>query len=75
MPWWLISDEDVKTIRAALEADEHDDNDFNCPSNPYMEGKCTACLGRELRGRAVHSLDTGMHITEAVPADFREVKR
>ena len=71
MRWFLISEEDTQFIRAALEMPEHDDNDFNCPYDPYSNTGCAACAGRKARGEAIHILDTGLHVTDAVPADFQ----
>lgn len=48
MKWWLIEDDDVQKIRAALE--QH--------GLTY----------------ALHALDSGLHDTDAVPADFEEEK-
>lgn len=70
MKWWLISDEDVKAIRTALMAKTHEDNDHNCPDNYDY---CHACAGDELRKEAVHTLDTGLHETDAIPDDFAPV--
>lgn len=69
MKWWLISDDDVKNIRDGLSASTHGANDYNCEDWPIGEG-CRGCKGDELRDRAIYTLDTGLHITDAVPADF-----
>jgi len=69
MKWWLISDDDVKIIRDGLNAPTHEANDYNCQDWPIGEG-CRGCKGDKLRDRAIHTLDTGLHITNAVPADF-----
>jgi len=66
--WWLIRDEDVEPIRRMLEAgrervDDKCGNDGclctfkgNVPcSQPYTD--------------AIHRLDSGLHRTDAVPAD------
>ena len=54
--WWLIAEDDVRAIRAALE--QHARNTENEPRT-------------ELLGAALHALDSGLHTTAAVPADFR----
>ena len=69
MRWFLISDDDVNEIRQALRAPTHDGNDYNCQEWPPGQG-CTGCAGDELREKAVHTLDLGLHITEAIPTDF-----
>ena len=66
--WWLISQEDVDDIRKGLEASTHDKNDYNCPDEWYG---CTGCEGDDIRRDALHSLDSGLHITECVPDDFK----
>lgn len=47
--WWLISDEDVQTIRTGLKAR----TDI-------------------LTSHALHALDSGLHKTDEVPADFKK---
>ena len=69
MKWWLVSDEDVQKIRAALEAAED-----------LQEEQCGnyGCLC-DLRGKtcwqfytdAIHALDSGLHETDAIPADWQ----
>lgn len=56
--WWLISDEDVQTVRAAL-------ND--------TEEWCSKASLSDFR-RALHHLDSGLHTTERVPADAKITK-
>jgi len=47
--WWLINDEDVKTIKIAL-----------------IESNQTSAL---------HTLDSGLHLTNEIPDDFKEGER
>lgn len=70
MKWWLISGEDVQVIRAALNAPTHRANDFNCEDWPIGDG-CAGCRGDKERDEAVHTLDTGLHTTDAVPGDYQ----
>jgi len=70
--WWLISDEDVQFIRKALRAPTHEDNDFNCPTDIPVMWACDACEGDEMRWKASQLLDSGLHVTDAVPDDFRK---
>lgn len=51
--WWLISDEDVQTVRDGLE----EAIDFH-PSAQTT--------------RALHTLESGLHVTDAVPDDFAD---
>ena len=69
MKWWLISDDDVTTIRAALEACTHEANSYNCEDWPPGSG-CAGCRGDKEREGAVHTLDSGLHQTDAVPSDL-----
>jgi hypothetical protein len=64
MEWWLISKEDMNTIKKTLEhkIKEIDDQCF-------FKGHCV--LSKPLRD-ALHSLDSGCHKTEALPDDFKE---
>lgn len=71
--WWLISGEDLTFIRAALNAPTHEANCFNCQDWPPGEG-CSGCKGDKLRAQAIHRLDTGIHITDAIPADYRKLE-
>ncbi len=71
MKWWLISDEDVRVIMAALGAPTHEANDFNCEDWPPGNG-CDGCKGDELRAKGLHALHSGLHNTESVPDDFKE---
>ena len=78
MQWWLISDEDVKIIRAALEAPTHEANKTNCEEQHPCILKylgpgfgCNGCKGNKKRQDAVHILDSGLHQTDAVSNDFR----
>jgi len=73
MKWWLISDEDVVIIRAGLMVATHEANDFNCQDWPPGKG-CRGCEGDEKRRIALHSLDSGLHLTDAVPDDWKEVE-
>ena len=75
MKWWLISGEDVKVIQEALQTSTHRRNDYNCPDEVYgWETPCVGCEGDKLRERASYLLETGLHITEAIPDDFRAGK-
>ena len=67
--WWLISDEDVKKIRSALQAPTHEINNFNCPTG---WDSCDGCDGDEKRHNAIHTLDSGLHKTDCIPDDFKE---
>lgn len=67
--WWLLSDADVCIIRTALRAPEHEANDDNC-EEWWTGTKCQGCVGEELRRQAVDVLDTGLHRTDALPADM-----
>jgi hypothetical protein len=69
--WYLIQAGDVEKIRAGLLAPTHAANDYNCEDWPIGEG-CRGCKGDEQREAAVHTLDSGLHITDAVPADYLE---
>jgi hypothetical protein len=68
--WWLIADDDVKIIREALGAPTHTINDYNCEDWPIGAG-CAGCKGDEERERAIYVLDTGLHQTDAIPADYQ----
>ena len=69
--WWLISDEDVDGIRAGLMADTHEATDGNCEDWPIGSG-CAGCQGDEARRQALHTLDSGLHVTDAIPGDFED---
>jgi hypothetical protein len=71
--WYLIRDRDVVKIKAALLAPTHAVNDYNCEDWPIGEG-CRGCKGDEQREAAVHTLDSGLHLTDAVPADYLETQ-
>jgi len=70
MKWWLISDNTLRVVQMALQAPTHEANDFNCQDWPPGEG-CQGCAGDELRRRALHELDSGAHVTDAVPKDWK----
>jgi hypothetical protein len=67
--WWLISDEDVQIIRDGLTAPTHDINDYNCPTG---WDDCRGCDGDEKRRNALHALDSGLYLTNAIPDDWKE---
>ena len=67
--WWLISNEVVEIVRRGLEASGHEANDYNCNPRPYET--CEGCDGDLLRGQALHDFETGLHITECIPNDYR----
>jgi len=69
MKWWLISQEDMATIRTGLEADTHKPNDYNCEDWPPGSG-CDGCKGDTLRAQALYILDTVLHRTGMVPSDY-----
>jgi len=69
--WWLICDEDVQTIKTALLAPTHEANDYNCEDWPPGK-ECEGCEGNELRQKALHDLESGLHITNVVPDDWEE---
>jgi hypothetical protein len=70
MGWWLISDEDARKIKVALEsAQETADRECDrqgCLCNINGGPTCGAAYYID----AIHTLDSGLHVTEAVPADF-----
>lgn len=70
MKWWLISDDNIAQIRDALTAPTHEANDYNCQDWPPGT-RCAGCLGDEKRKAAIYALDTGLHLTNCVPADWR----
>jgi len=74
MKWWLISDDTLQIVRKALQAPTHEANDFNCQDWPPGSG-CCGCAGDRLRREALHELESGSHITEAVPEDWQEGDR
>lgn len=53
--WWLLSDEDATTVRAALQETE----------------EWCSKASRPLFRAALHALDSGLHTTDAVPTDFQ----
>ena len=57
--WWLISDETVAFVRAALSAPTHAANCYNCQDWPPGEG-CRGCAGDNLRKVAIHILDNSL---------------
>ena len=71
MKWWLVSDEVLMKVRAALTAPTHEENQYNCQDWPPGAG-CRGCAGDELRSEALHELACGTHVTEAVPEDWKE---
>lgn len=54
--WWLIADETVSELREMLE---------------QAHGNAQTSHEAEFWTRALHTLDSGLHVTEAVPDDFR----
>ena len=72
--WWLINDDDVRLIRDSLMSPEHEANDFNCPhpGDDYYAEECSRCLAVKKRGAALHALDSGLHLTNAIPDDWKE---
>lgn len=68
--WWLISSETVEKVREALAASTHEANAYNCGGEQGgME--CVACDGDGKRDEAYMLIDTGLHITDAVPDDYK----
>lgn len=71
MRWFLISEEMVKTIQGILEAEQRNEVDecgrSGCCCDLYgkPENECGASLER-----VQHDFNTGLHTTDAVPADF-----
>lgn len=69
MKWWLISSEDIQEIREVLEIQIKEVDD-QCASTGCMcdlQGQCLC--SRPLRD-ALHHLDTGCHVIDAVASDF-----
>lgn len=64
MKWWLISDDTIKKIRCDLEIAiaEHEPVALTRPK----------FMGEFPLSDALHELDSGLHITNEVPADFKE---
>jgi hypothetical protein len=58
--WWLLSDKDLGAIIFALTA---------------AIQQCPDADSRKPLEDALHILESGLHITDAVPGDFKEVKR
>ena len=69
--WWLISDEARQIVEQALMASTHEANSYNCQDWPPGEG-CSGCDGDELREKARHELACGLHVTDAIPADYED---
>jgi len=69
MPWWLISDEDMQVIRNALQRailrTEADCNKERCLCR-YKGAPCS-----KFYSDALHTLDSGLHQTDAVPTDWQ----
>jgi hypothetical protein len=72
MTYWLISKENAGIIKQGLLASMHRANDFNCPDDSPSLGECSGCAGDKLRAEALHCLSSGLHITKAIPDDFKE---
>lgn len=58
MKWWLIEESDVQEIRRGLVA-----------ALDYSE-ECVNGFDAGWYRNLIHRLDSGLHVTEAVPADF-----
>ena len=69
--WWLVSGETVAKVQAALQASTHAVNDLNCEDWPPGYG-CDGCRGAEERREALHWIDSGCHLTDEVPGDYKE---
>lgn len=67
--WWLISSETAEKIRVALGASTHEANTFNCLEEQGGQ-KCSACEGDKKRDDAYMLIDTGLHLTDAVPSEY-----
>jgi len=74
MKWWLISDEDVRAIHAALQAATHKAIYHNCKSVRLgqFRPECPGCEGDKLRKQAMRRLETGLRVTDVIPKDFEE---
>jgi hypothetical protein len=77
--WWLVSDEALKAVQAALEAPTHEKSFDNCENHPRQASRwehvaetCDGCDGDELRVKALHELACGTHETDTVPGDFKK---
>ena len=67
MKFWLISEEDIETIREALGSKSHEAMEgFNCPDH-FPPVACEGCKGQAQRNHAVMTLDTGQHISDEQP--------
>ncbi len=67
MKFWLISEEDIGTIREALESKSHAAmKGYNCPDH-FPPVACEGCKGQAQRNKAVHDLDTGLHTSDEQP--------
>lgn len=58
MKWWLISDESAAIIRADLVTAIDRAHD------------CTDWCGEGILRNTLHELDSGMHVTDAIPSDY-----
>lgn len=70
MRFWLISDEDIEAVRQALMSGSHEAIFVNCEDGANGE-PCQGCAGDTMRRDGLHSLDTGLHITDQVPVDYQ----
>ena len=57
--WWLISDEAVTFIKAALAAPTHAANCYNCQDG-LLEACCPGCDGDDMREAASYILDNSL---------------
>ena len=66
--WWLIHQDTLDAVRAALEKPfiGHDWHGIHPPSS------CRGCQEDEQRRQALHTLDSGCHVTEAIPTDYQD---
>lgn len=69
MQWWLINDETIKELRDILEVTIRE-IDNRCGETGCMCDIGNRCLCSRPARDALHSLDTGLHKTEAIPTDF-----
>lgn len=66
--WWLIADDVVDWLRANLDWEESSKY-CECDSyGPKLE--CPSCTDSTSRKALLHELDSGLHRTDAVPADW-----
>jgi len=68
--WWLISSETAEKVKQALAASNHDANTYNCAGEQGGQ-ECIACDGDEKRDEAYMLIDTGLHVTDIVPTDYK----